>query len=461
MTTESATRGEPRPRLSLDWRRAGWLLLAVAIAMRVNNALRYRTGLGFDAAENIAYIRLLLRSWTLPAPDASWSTAHPPLFYYICAGIGRLLGLFSGEHLVLYAVPLLVSAAGVAMALLAVALVRRADPQNERRAVLAGALLLFLPVGIYMSAMVNEEMLAALLTSLVLFGALASTGAARDRPLAHAAGLGALAGLGLLTKLSGSLVVAALAGAWLIAGWRRRRWRRELARVCVLIALALALGGWFYLRNLLEYGYLYPQDLALHALMFEMPPGERGPLDYLRIPLATWTHPQLLHPDLLRSVWGSTYATVWFDGHRHFLANSVAALQAGRVLLVLALLPTLAFAVGLGRGLRRCLREPDGPDCAMLLLVFFTVAGYVLFTYGNPWFATLKGSYLLGLGLPFAFYTSEVLASWTDRRGALSTGVWVILAALLLAVVVTFTIGPIFTKLDGAGLPWRSMVPAG
>jgi hypothetical protein len=189
--------------------------------------------------------------------------------------------------------------------------------------------------------------------------------------------------------------------------------------------------------------------------MFEMPPGARSLFDYVYLPLSTFTNPQLLDADLLRSVWGSTYATLYFDGHRHFLAHSVAVQRMGGVLLVLGLLPCAAFGVGVLRGVRRALARPGGADTAMTLLVAVTIAGYVAFTYGNPWFATLKSSYLLGLSIPFAYYASEVLADWGARsRGYL---VWGILALLLVLVTVTFTFGPIFMKIDGAGLPWQTL----
>jgi len=50
-----------------------------------------------------------------------------------------------------------------------------------------------------------------------------------------------------------------------------------------------------------------------------MPPGERSVGDYLRLPWATFLDPQVMNDDLLRSVWGTTYASIWFDSHRHFL----------------------------------------------------------------------------------------------------------------------------------------------
>ena len=87
-------------------------------------------------------------------------------------------------------------------------------------------------------------------------------------------------------------------------------------------------GGWYYLWNLYAYGYLYPHGLEVHSVMFRMPPGEREILDYLRFPISTFTDPQLLSPSLLRSVWGSTYVTLWFDGHRSFLPNESAIVRS-------------------------------------------------------------------------------------------------------------------------------------
>ena len=87
-----------------------------------------------------------------------------------------------------------------------------------------------------------------------------------------------------------------------------------------------------------------------------------------------------------------------------------------------------------------------------------TLAGYVLFTWRNPWFAAVKGSYLLGLAVPFSFYASEVLSDWTRGRDARSWLVWATLGLLALAVAATFTYGPIFAKWgEYPGLEWRQL----
>jgi hypothetical protein len=465
------TRAEPAPvRAHGDrsawrgWRAAAIGVLALGVAMRVNNAIRYRTGNGFDAVENVEYIRMLTGSWTLPAPDAAWATAHPPFFYYASAALWRMLGGLGLGGASLDAVPLAVSAAGLAAIAAGWLLVRRLEPADASRAWLGAVLLVFMPVHVYMAAMVSEELVVAMWTSWAVVAAVPlldgarAPGARAGLQPGRAALVGVLAGLALLTKLTGALVVAAIGFAWLVGGFRSGRSRRALVHCTLLGGVALAVGGWYYLRNVWLYGYLYPQDLAVHAKMFDMPPGSRSVLDYLRVPLATFTDPQLLAPGLLHSVWGSTYDTVWFDGHRHFLARATAVTRMGTVITLLALVPTSAFVVGLAGGVRRALARPGGVDTLLVALTGLTLAGYVAFTWSNPWYVTVKGSYLLGLTVPFAVYASGTLRGWTRAAGVRGWSVRGALAALLLAVVVTFTIGPVFVKLDGPGLPWRQAV---
>ena len=127
--------------------------------------------------------------------------------------------------------------------------------------------------------------------------------------------------------------------------------------------VSLAIGGWFHARTQLATGSLQPFALGPHAGMLELPPGERSLSDFLRVPLATFSDPQLLDPDLLHSVWGSTYVTLWFDGHRFFLPReSEAVRRLGTLTLILALLPTAAFALGFARGCRRWLRGAGALD---------------------------------------------------------------------------------------------------
>jgi len=431
---------------------AAALLVLAAVAIRVHNAFRYPPDWGYDASFNWRYIYRMAHDWALPHPGAGWSTADPPLFFTLAA----LVMDASRFNLVL--VPLLNTAFGLAVVALAVILVRAADPERPRRALLAGGLLLFLPAHIYMSVMVNEEMLVAFFTSLAVFAL-----AHRDRDDAGAGGelrraamVGLAAGLAILSKLTGVIAAATAVGTYALDGWRRGAARPAAARVAAVLLVASVAGGWYFARNRMLYGYFQPFGLPAHEAMFEMPPGKRGPLDYVRIPLATWTDPQLLHPDLLHSLWGSTYATVWFDGHRYFLPReSQAVRRLGGATLLLALLPTAAFAIGVGRGLRRSLRAPGAPDTPLLLLTALTLLGYAAYNWQNPWFPVVKGTSLLGLSLPFAYYASEVIERWTRPKSRSAAIVWTLLAALAVAVALSCTFNLAFEKTEVSGLQWR------
>ncbi len=446
------------------WTAAGWGLLAMAVLLRVWNGVHYPTRLGFDSVENVEYVTMLMRSWSLPAPDAAWATSHPPLYYYVSAGIGRALLALGERDWILPGLQLFSGGVGLGIAGLAAATSLHLHPGDVRRAALAFGLLAFLPVHVYLGAMINEETLAAFLVSAPLaltlrFGFRRNEDHELDvsAPGPGAATLvGITAGLALLTKLSGLLVIGSIGLAWLIAGGAAERPSPFLKAAICFGTAALVVGGWFYLRNLALYGYLYPQDLSVHALMFDMPPGERSIRDYVYVPLATFWDPQLLNPALLRSIWGSTYATLFFDGHRHFLPQSQEVTALGRALLVLGLFPMLALCSGLWRGVRRAISRPQGPDTLMLLLIASTLAGYVAFTSGNPWFATVKAGYLLGLSIPFAYYASDGMVRFMDRSPGRAGLAVSLLAALLGGVLLTFSFGLVFEKTDGPGLPWKA-----
>jgi hypothetical protein len=445
----------PMGRLSA-WEIAGIALATAGISLRIHNALAFPIDKGYDAAANWQYVQILLDGWRLPAPDEGWSTAHPPFFYALAAAVGRALG-HPARETVIHCVRLLTAAAGLLAPVLAMLLALRSDPRPHR-VLLAGALVWLLPVHIYMSAMLSEEIWVSTFTSLAVVGAAWDLGERRGG-MGRAPWVGIAAGLALLTKLTGVLAIAAAAGAYLLDGWRRGRLREGALRAALVAGLAGLIGGWFYLHNWITYGYLYPQDLDVHAVMFSMPPGARGWLDYVWIPPALFANPDPLSPGLLRSVWGSAYVTVWFDAHRHFFPRDGAdVLWAARALVWLGLLPTAAFVVGVWRGLRRAPR--GGPDLPLLLLLALTLAGFAAFTLGNPWFVTVKGSFLLGLAVPFAYYASEVLADWTCARPAWAVPVWIGLAALAVTVVACYWHGLLFLKTDDPGLQWLLRAPA-
>jgi hypothetical protein len=431
-------------------------LLAAGTALRAWNLLHYPVDMGFDASANWDYISRLVAAWRLPAPGEGWSTAHPPLFYAFGAAVGRVLEGASRDVIARTTVAAC-NVLGLLAVLDVVRYVRELGPRGGRRAVVAALLLLFLPVHVYMSAMLSEEILVTALVTFALVGLARELG----RPLAERSGvlrpalLGAVAGLGLLTKLSAALPIAA--GVLVLgAEGPRRGWQRALASALAFGGAAAAVGGWFYLRSLFAYGYLYPHGLPIHSVMFEMPPGSRTLLDYVYVPLATFGPAQASDSALLHSVWGGFWTSVWFDAHRHFVPLRASGLElAARTLLVLGLVPAFAFAVGLVRSARR----GSGADHLFLATTALLLAGFVAFTWRNPWFVTVKGSFLLGLSAPYAIYASETLEPWLSAPGWRSRCLGAVLAVLVAASAITFSYHAVFEKTDLPGTEWRRGAP--
>ncbi len=67
----------------------------------------------------------------------------------------------------------------------------------------------------------------------------------------------------------------------------------------------------------------------------------------------------------------------------------------------------------------------------------------------------LKGTSLLALSLPFAFYASETLDTWLRRRGTRAWAIGCALAALVVCVAASCSFDVLFEKLEVSGLPWQ------
>jgi len=442
-------------------------ILALALAQRIWNLCFYPPEMGFDADGNWQYIQSLILRWHVPAVDEFWSACHPPFFYAVGAAAARMFGM-SGtlsvpdQHIVSYFTMGLGSLAGVAAALYTALYIWRRMSPDPLRVAIALFVVLFAPVHIYMSAMLGEELFETALMTFAIVGLAweASRAEGERSVVVRPALFGVLAGLALLTKLTGATAVAA-GGLFLLSEGPARGWRKALASTVAFGVAATAAGGWYYLRNWWLTGALYPYMLPMHAsVMLQMPPGSRDIFDYLRFPLASFDAVEASDPALLHSVWGTMWTSVWFDSQRGFipLHPTKGLVLIAHVLLVGALVPTAAFFAGFVRGLRRAIAG-SAPDRVLVGFSVLLVAGYVAFTWRNPWFASAKGSYLLGISAPYAIYASEALAPWMEAR---AWRTWIVAATfgvMIAATTVAFSYNAWFQKTEFSGTEWQKPAP--
>jgi 4-amino-4-deoxy-L-arabinose transferase-like glycosyltransferase len=145
----------------------------------------------------------------------------------------------------------------------------------DRRGIALGmmGLVAFIPQFLFLSASINNDNLVILIAAWVLvllskwLSPMASSKMAALPGWRSLAGLGILLGLGPLAKFSG-LLLWPLAGAMMLwLAWRERRFRWLIPAGLTVFGLALAISGWWFVRNQQLYGDL--SAIAPHLAIME------------------------------------------------------------------------------------------------------------------------------------------------------------------------------------------------
>ncbi|MBK6429236.1 DUF2142 domain-containing protein [Candidatus Amarolinea dominans] len=179
-------------------------------------------------------------------------------------------------------------------------------------ALLGAALVAFIPQFVFISAAASNDNAINALAALVLWrvvhlvaAPVGQTTALRLKPFVI---LGILLGLALLTKLSSLGLVAVTGLALLIVAWRRRSGRTLIAGGLALAAPAVAISGWWFVRNWLLYRdplawNIWQANILLRVaqadwrtILGEMQSLERsfwGLFGWLNLPYPTWVYTAL------------------------------------------------------------------------------------------------------------------------------------------------------------------------
>jgi hypothetical protein len=196
-----------------------------------------------------------------PGADMNWQAQHPPLYYALMAPVYRLAqGLGWIDHLlVLRLASFALAFAGFAWGVWATA--RRPLDAADRVGVWTGPIMaawpLFFPQFFPEFARLGNDSLSLLLATaawVLTLRLLSPKGG-----WASAALLGVALGLGLLTKAF-FLPISAGVGVLLLVRWWARRTPQALGQAVLAGAVALAIGGWWYLAKQATTGSLVGSD---------------------------------------------------------------------------------------------------------------------------------------------------------------------------------------------------------
>ena len=306
---------------------------------------------------------------------------------------------------------------------------RTALPNRPLVALGAASLLAFNPQFLFISAAVSNDALAALLGSAALYLAVRIACGWGDR-LATPALLGAIVGLGMLSKVSLMAGLALIPLAYAANAWRLRSqeadgepatfWARIAQPSLIGIAAALAVGGWWYMRNAIQYG----DPLSMGTM--------RAVFGVYEQPLSMWRTVTLMAESLI-SYWGVFgWMNVLADEAYYVLVRLLTGLS------VVGLALGLTWALWMRKNLARLPWHTLGLPAIWFLI---NLASYAQFarTITGP-----QGRLLFPAAGSIALFLSLGLSSLVPRRAraALAGG----LAGLFLCAA--------------ALAPWRTIAPA-
>lgn len=207
---------------------------------------------------------------SLPIDSVRYESWQPPLYYALSAPVYLATdGL--GLSRQVFAMRLVSTLFGVLLLLVTHGVVREVFPRWPWLPLLATSFVALVPMYGAINASINNDSLANLLMSTIVLVLIVTANPARRGDDDQGGGLagwlvskwhraplvlGVLLGLGLVTKMSiGVAVVLIAVGALWIGGrpWRDN-WRRVVSWLAVVYVTALAIGGWWFIRNAVTYG---------------------------------------------------------------------------------------------------------------------------------------------------------------------------------------------------------------
>ena len=412
--------------------------LGAGILIRLSMALLYDARIGFDFNAHWPHIQYIATRHALPPLDFNATAPHPPLYHLIAAAVVAT-GLGPG------ALGWMAALWGMLRLGLVWAGLEKWLPESRLARVIALALAAVLPAGAHLDGMITNETLVMLMSAAVFVVTPSAIAAARTGRIGPMLGLGALLALALMSKVSASVLIVSVAvaiGLEIVrtrppAAWGRALRARALPVIAGALVLAAVAGPWI-VRNLVLYGKAAPSAYEGSAKRNQapyeaMPYFDRRPLGfYLGWNLGIYVHPVYpagikpnarFFPVLIASTFNDYYIFSYSGGGRYRTDRFVSAagvtlgclsVGAGTAIALVTVIAWFAAVRVLWR--RREDGEPD-PRFALLLAPLGALLGQLHFAtkYPNDNFGPIKGAYLQFVA-PVLCALFGVGVAWMWRR---------------------------------------------
>ena len=417
--------------------------IAAVLWLNIHNLISYPYSRSyFDYEAHVAYVKYVAQHWRIPLATQGWEMYQPPLYYFVSAVVYTLAGGVVREPASLKAVQAVGTLSGLACVLLAWMTLRVCAKDRLWIQMLGTGTVAFMPMVLYMSPMISNEMFSAAAMSCALY-VLIRCGFRDSISVKQAAGMGLVFGLALLSKYTAFLLFLVAGAVFFIRILiRTGQRRRELAVLLVFCAMTLALSGWFYARNVMQFGNPFIANWDdKSGFYWEQPPGYRTPGFYTKFGSVFTEHPERSR---WSSFWDGYYGSMWMDTHFNLIdLEDQKANALGTVILALALLPVSAMCAGFAGSLRRIIGcRQFGADFALVVSSIVTTLVLIWYTLKIPYITTLKATYSLSLTPAFAVFAGYGLHRMVQNLRKYAAVLYVCLAALFILIGYLFWYRP-------------------
>lgn len=402
-----------------------FIIMGTWMVMAVNNIGRIPDYVGMDVGHHLEYIAYIADHGRVPFAQEGWQMFMAPFYYIISAALLHLVPLslgFDVMRMVLRVIPLL---CGLGQFELCYRTVSCVYPDREDLKCIGTIIGGFLPMNVYISQVVGNEPLSGFLSGTVVLLMIGNFFGSSQPSTRIYLLMGLLLGLAILTKPTAILLVPPLLLLVTHMALKKNSFVWEtvanvLGRMVLVLGVALAVSGWYFVRNWLHFGrfFLGGWDPLGYTLWWQDP-------SYRTIGQLTTFGTSLIYPiySAVAGFWDSLYSTLWLDGSLSGIWDYAFRppwnYNYMLSLALLSLVPTAAILLGGLRGLHQLLSgRLTAIAFAAGVLVLHIIAMVYLYIC-VPIYCIAKATYTLGLIPCYALLCAgglEILLSRTTLR---------------------------------------------
>jgi tetratricopeptide (TPR) repeat protein len=397
---------------------ATFVAIVILLVLLVTHNLGFvPRNVGFDTDGHLEYIQYIQEHSSLPLADAGWEMHQPPLYYLLGAVVLNLLKSSATSFDGLAQLRLLSLVLGIIHLVVVFASVRLLFPADRAKQCVGLALAGFLPMQLYLTHYITNELLAAVLMSATIYLILRML-RSEEIHWGSVSLVGLALGLALLTKVTAVILVPFALVAVLYCAIRSRRavaqrWLMPLMAVVICLSLC----GWHYHRVWKQFGHpLFASTRWAFGVSWWQDPGYRTSQYFAGFGRAL-TDPFFSG---LASFWDGAYSTLWGDG----LCGGAAAwifrppwnFNLMTVGFVLALMPTVLILTGAWSLGFNAVRRLDPVHVALVGFCLAVLVALIHLNLTVPSYAVAKSFYGLSALVPLCAFAG---VGWEifERRG--------------------------------------------